>query len=978
MFVEDFMKLFKFTILVAFAALALASIGCKPKSVTASSGVGSSIKTGSVASAINLTASANPISLSGTTVISANVVDDLGNPVADGTPVSFTFDVGGNLKARMSSSNSKTVNGIATVTLTATSPTDAIVTVKAASSSATANIAITITSGGSAGTNTISITSNPASLIANNVATSTITATLRDQNNQPITNQTVNFSLNNTLATLSAVSVLTDSSGNATVTLRAGSIAGSVTVTASAQPVTVTASTSITLAASTGQNSITTTAASSSINTYGSTPITVLLISAAGAPVSNATVNFSVSPSSAATLSAATALTNANGIATVTMTAGTIVTPVTVTASFTGTIGGSPVNLSNATTVAITAPPPDSVSLQSNPTSITVFGTATLTATVTASGRPVPDGTPVNFVLTDTSSGELSITTAFTSNTNGTATTTFTAKGKAGSVTITVVAGNVSSATTIGVTPASAGSIQFISATPQVVGLKGSGQTETSIIQFFVKDINGNPATEGTAVSYFMKGPGGGAYIGPFDTTPNNATGSTVGGNSTVILSAGSAAGPVTIIASTDINSGSQTNLSAAIDASVTSIPVASTAGFPNIGRIRIDSELIDYNGTTATGFSNCTRAAVGTQTVSHVVNSQVFGQSTISSSASQVSIGGGLPSATHFNVARLPVNIPGLLWSGIPSDVSVYIADRFGNYNVLQGTAVSFTTEAGAIDRQNVTDDKGFTHVAFRTQAPDPANVAIAPWEVALINSLNVTYPGLAYPNDGSAGHPRNGWVTVVATVQGEESFEDANGNGIYDAGEKFTDISEPFVDKNDDGCRNDGVTKNCNGIVTPQVGVFEDFTDANLNGVYDAPNGVWDGPGCSGVNCQQSRLIWMPTLLAFTGNAQYCELSANTIGQLLYGTSQTFFFMVGDQNLNRLIPGTTIGVSATGGTLSGAVSYTLPDGVPVGPAEISFTLTAPQAPNPKVDAPVSLTVTVTPPEKVIGCVVTINGTFH
>ena len=36
-----------------------------------------------------------------------------------------------------------------------------------------------------------------------------------------------------------------------------------------------------------------------------------------------------------------------------------------------------------------------------------------------------------------------------------------------------------------------------------------------------------------------------------------------------------------------------------------------------------------------------------------------------------------------------------------------------------------------------------------------------------------------------------------------GEEAFDDLNGNGVYEFG-------VPFIDKNNDGCRNAGTTKN------------------------------------------------------------------------------------------------------------------------------------------------------------------------
>lgn len=47
----------------------------------------------------------------------------------------------------------------------------------------------------------------------------------------------------------------------------------------------------------------------------------------------------------------------------------------------------------------------------------------------------------------------------------------------------------------------------------------------------------------------------------------------------------------------------------------------------------------------------------------------------------------------------------------------------------------------------------------------------------------------------------------------------------------------------------------------------------------------------------------------------------------------------MVGDANLNALVPGTQITIASTAGKLSGNTNYTVPDGLG-GPTEISFTL--------------------------------------
>jgi len=65
-------------------------------------------------------------------------------------------------------------------------------------------------------------------------------------------------------------------------------------------------------------------------------------------------------------------------------------------------------------------------------------------------------------------------------------------------------------------------------------------------------------------------------------------------------------------------NTGSSTTLNGDINSSVTTITVASTAGFEDVGTITIDEENITYTGKTTTTFTGCTRGADSTAAASH------------------------------------------------------------------------------------------------------------------------------------------------------------------------------------------------------------------------------------------------------------------------------------------------------------------------------------------------------------------------
>lgn len=924
--------------------------GCKAKSVDTSSASTAVISGQSLTSGVGanvvlplafaITASPSAVSTNGTSQITVHVVDGAGNIVPDGTVVKFSLDNG--LKGILSSTAQATVNGDVAVTFTAGSQS-AVAIVTATIGSATVSTLINISG------------TTPASVIVTAATTSLtagentiITATVTDSLGKLVSGATISFSTDPTKASLSTTSVKTDSTGKATITLTA---VAAPYATVDANCLGAIGSVSVNIGgAAVAVGSLAVSSSQAAIVTGGNCVITALLRDAGGQPLPNATVSIALSNTSAGSftgnVSTISVTTNNAGVASVTFTAAGLPTSVTISGSYLA------LGLTSSVNISITSPPPANIVETAAPTTIPVGGTASITAVVTdANGNPVLDGTQVNFSVSDNSFGSLSNTFSSTSGGTGTAIITLTAANKAGAITISAVAGTITKTVTVTITPAPTGSIQFVSAQPTVIGIKGSGQQATSTVTFKVFDINGNAVSDGTTVNFTMQGPGGGAYIG---STPGSATaaGSTVAGVASVILNSGSVAGPVTIIATTTI-----------------------------------------------------------------------LGGGTISTSAGQISIGGGVPSYSHFNLTTSKFNLPGFVVSGATANIGAYLADRFGNYNVLKGTSISFiTTEGGAIDPQGTTDNTGLASVVFRTQAPMPNNppVAATVAETNAIIALNGTY-GLGILTPNPVVHPRNGWVTILATVQGEESFNDENGDGLFTnmlaapagatacpsgytcechnsatgaylnsvttgiacpAGlrsEAFIDISEPFLDVNDDGCRNNGSTENCNGVVSANTDPFELFIDVNNDSAWNPPNGVWDGPSCTTTGCLTSKMIWRDITLAFTGNADICNFSIGNSSVQFNGVLP-ISFVAGDFNTNMLVPNTTITVSSTGGgTLSGMTSVTVPDGVPFGPTELFFNLAAPSCTLPCTPATVQNSVTVTVSGTgIVGCTNTISGTFH
>jgi len=158
-------------------------------------------------------------------------------------------------------------------------------------------------------------------------------------------------------------------------------------------------------------------------------------------------------------------------------------------------------------------------------TALSAGGTTTLEVYVVSStNTPVAAATTVSFIssciaankaiLNDAAGEAASSTTTI----NGRATMIYTANGCVGTDRITASA-TLSNATVyanvdLNIQAGTVGSIQFDSATPESIGLKGSGGTETSVVRFKVVDGNGAPI-EDTPVTFTMSTTAGGLSMSP-------------------------------------------------------------------------------------------------------------------------------------------------------------------------------------------------------------------------------------------------------------------------------------------------------------------------------------------------------------------------------------------------------------------------------------------------------------------------------
>ena len=338
-----------------------------------------------------------------------------------------------------------------------------------------------------------------------------------------------------------SATVVTNASGLASVTATANATAGAYSVsagvtgvvTAAAFALTNTAvlATSIAVNGGSGQQAI--------VASPFATALSVIVTNASSVPVAGVVVNF-VAPASGAraTLSAASATTNASGIATITATAGTVAGAYNVTATVSATALSTTLALVNLTG------PPASITVTSGDEQSVMAGAAfpiALAVLVRDASSNLVSGATVNFVAPLTGATAIVSAPSATTTAGGAASVTATAGAVAGaySVTATVNGTGLSTNISLANTPGAPASL---------IILTGNGQTATVGTPFAmplavaVADAGGNPIP-GATVLFIVPGSGASAMVG----AGSAITGVT--GQAAVIAAANSVVGsyPVTV-----------------------------------------------------------------------------------------------------------------------------------------------------------------------------------------------------------------------------------------------------------------------------------------------------------------------------------------------------------------------------------------------------------------------------------------------
>lgn len=383
-----------------------------------------------------------------------------------------------------------------------------------------------------------------------------------------------------------------------------------------------------------------------------------------------------------------------------------------------------------------------SVTVAATRTRLPADGVATsdVTATFRRDGVAIPNAT-----CTFAPAARFSAPLAVLTNAAGRAAHRFTSDPAGGTATVTVSCtdGVATVAGTLAIDQPLLGQVRLQDQQYAVLGARGSGFQEKSLLTFEVLDSEGNPYPAGLAVSFVHESQGD-SFIGPVSTctvaVPSVCTASGVidaNGKVQVLLTSGRKFSLLSVQASATAGG---------IPASGVASNIAVVGAKPSGARISLDCEL---DNVPALADHDCTSSFVDTQIAC------------TASLADRHGIVLGFPTVVAFKSEAGAAGVPGITraYDGTPSGVA----------------------------------DLGYasTTVAVYGHAL-PVDVAPFAGEHSALYDSGC---GLRTHN------PRDGLSTVIAMANGEEGFVDLNSNGEYDATEPFVDMGEPYLDVNDNG---------------------------------------------------------------------------------------------------------------------------------------------------------------------------------
>lgn len=821
--------------------------------------------------------------------------------------------------------------------------------------------------GGSSSTTSGVLTLTASSTTVSSASPAQITAVLKDGKGNPVAGQVVTFKVVRSLAVTGVSTALTNANGEASTTVSPASstITGADEITASVTYAGKLLEQTVGLQFNAANSGVLTlTASSSAVSEASPAQIIAVLRDSAGNPVAGQVVTFKALRSLAAT-GVSTALTNANGEASTTVSPASSASDgadeVTASVTYAGRLlektTGFQINASNAGVLTLTA----------SSTTVSSASPAQIRAVLKdARGNPVA-GQVVTFKVVR-SLAMTGVPTALT-NANGEAFTTvtpaaYTSKG-ADEVTASVSYGGRVLEKTVGFQFNATDITLAFGALPGGFNLSAYGQT--SLV------LNATGASVGSPVSVTLTS----ACVTSGKATISPSTATMTSGSLTVqyqdsgcgalqasdavqaavpaSASTASLTVPLTMpsVSSLGFVTASPEQIylkgSGLGESSLVTFVVRDSAGnaLPNqnvslslltgAGGVTMEDQPVGTAVSRTSDAQGRVSVRINSGTVPTPVRVQAsltvgvgFGATTVSTVSSNLSVAVGLPSQLNFSLSQQTINIEGFNIDGTTNTYNIIAADRSGN-PVPAGTTINFRAEGGQIQasaQTQIVSGIARTSVNFVSAQPKPAD----------------------------------GRVTITAYALGEESFEDLNGNNVYDPGEPFQDLGNIFFDRRFNGVYEAGEDEFLSLGISGSSACVAPANSRLALGV-DIPSrpgtceGVWSGAGQVYVrratetvmSTSAARPLWASTggSSGNRGLSASCQTVAlqpgsdpatalnypRVAGDTWYtgsSASDSLVLIVADANGTRLNPmaaGTTIAASTT----STGLTVTLDGGSPV-----------------------------------------------
>jgi hypothetical protein len=147
------------------------------------------------------------------------------------------------------------------------------------------------------------------------------------------------------------------------------------------------------------------------------------------------------------------------------------------------------------------------------------------------------------------------------------------------------------------------------------------------------------------------------------------------------------------------------------------------------------------------------------------------------------VSVTSGKATQDRISVSAEQLSMEAWNIDGVTNSINVIVSDRLSN-PLPKGTLVNFVSNGGVITGKDAS-----------------GNAARGTCALTELSQCSVTYT-----SSNGASRPANGRIAILAYMAGEESFVDANGNNMWDAGEIFYPVGRPFIDANESGAFDSG----------------------------------------------------------------------------------------------------------------------------------------------------------------------------